>query len=218
MNESSFKPTKEFDLFQKNLKKRRDLRDQYIKDFVQANIDEKERILKVKGPGIMEDISDEIREWFYQFYVRANNFDKFPTEEDGGTVLVVRGETLTPEEWLIEQERLKKEREYRRKNKELIKELKAKQKKLLEDQKKAEKEKAKKEKERAKKEPPKFKLIDTLAMDKLDEYHKEQVEVWDAMEESKNPLQKPYLEMISINKFCEAHIELRKIVDEMMRY
>lgn len=65
-------------------KKRRN-REQKIREYIEACAKEKERVLKLVGPGLMEDIGDEIRYWFYNWYYVAHAFDKYPTEEEGGT-------------------------------------------------------------------------------------------------------------------------------------
>lgn len=40
---------------------------------------------------------------------------------------------------------------------------------------------------------------------------------WRFIEELDNPQEKPYLEWIKEEKYAEAHVELRKVVDELMR-
>lgn len=47
----------------------------------------------------------------------------------------------------------------------------------------------------------------------IEEYNKE----WRDLDESNNPEQKAYMEPITIDKFAEAHQELRPIVDEMLK-
>lgn len=98
MTEPSWKSYAEFEKLEANLQKRRDFRDQRIKEYIEANLNEKTRVFRVIGPRLMEDIGDEIREWFWQWYTQVKNFDKYPTEEHGGTVIVICGETLTPKE------------------------------------------------------------------------------------------------------------------------
>jgi hypothetical protein len=58
----------------------------------------------------MEDISDHIREWFREFYVGAKDFHRYPEEFEGGTILMVRGETQTVEEFLIEKKKTAEQR------------------------------------------------------------------------------------------------------------
>lgn len=105
MTEPSWRSTKEFEIFEANLEKRRQYRDEKIKAYVEAIDKEKARILRVVAPGLLEDIEDEIREWFHEWYVGARTFDNYPPEEKGGTILVVRGETMTPKEYLDDYER-----------------------------------------------------------------------------------------------------------------
>ncbi|XP_063709356.1 IQ and AAA domain-containing protein 1-like [Culicoides brevitarsis] len=196
--------------------------------FLQAVEDEKARILKVKSPWIMEDISDHIREWFRQFYYsNVKNFDRYPEEFEGGTILVIRGDTMDPEEYETKQAEIAANK------------LKTpEQKKKEKEQRKAEKEKArlaiKQEKLRKKQEAAKLKELEKQGKFKMDfrkeaeeklkapitfleksyeEYEKE----WYFINEEANPKEDPIMEWITIDKFSEVHQELRPIVDEFMR-
>jgi len=48
----------------------------------------------------MEDITDEIHEWFVVWYNALGHYDVFPAANLGGSVLIVTGQTLTPEEYI----------------------------------------------------------------------------------------------------------------------
>ena len=65
-----------------------------------AIADEKARILRIRGPALLEDITDFVRAWFREWYDETLAFDLIPEPFQGGTVLIVRGETLTPLEYL----------------------------------------------------------------------------------------------------------------------
>lgn len=65
--------------------------------FQKACEDTKARIVKVRSPWIMEDISDHIRAWFRQMYDAGEEMDKFPPAAKGGTIMVLNG--LTPSPW-----------------------------------------------------------------------------------------------------------------------
>lgn len=67
--------------------------------FVQACLDVKARIVKVHSEWIVEDISDHIRNWFREMYDISGEFDKYPPALKGGTILVLRGETMSPVEF-----------------------------------------------------------------------------------------------------------------------
>lgn len=145
MYEQCHTSTKEQEIVEENLEKRRLYRDQRIREYIQAIDDEKARILRVVAPGLMEDIGDEIREWFRVWYSSIKMFDKYPPVEKGGTVLVVRGETMTPKEYLDEYERKRREKV---KNKGVDKKAeKEKQEKLKKEAEKKKKEAEKKKKE-----------------------------------------------------------------------
>lgn len=55
---------------------------------------------KIRGPGLVEDITDEIREWFIIWYNEVGHFDVYPAAHLGGSVLIATGQTMTPEEFL----------------------------------------------------------------------------------------------------------------------
>lgn len=65
--------------------------------FREACEDTKSRIVKVRSPWIMEDISDHIRFWFREMYEAGGEMDKFPPVAKGGTIMVLNG--LTPSPW-----------------------------------------------------------------------------------------------------------------------
>ncbi|XP_015179536.1 PREDICTED: IQ and AAA domain-containing protein 1-like [Polistes dominula] len=157
--------------------------------------DERIRLLKMVGPGLIEDITDEIQEWFIVWYDTVGHFDVYPPEELGGSVLIVTGQTTDPEEYLMQQIQKQKD---------------AKTKKI------AQPEKAKIK--------PKVKEIargwfmpETPAFTCLEEANNEFIENWSYRDESCNPLQRPYLDLIA-DKLCyELQLEMRLIVDELMR-
>lgn len=60
-------------------------REQKAKEYINTCLKEKERIVKWVSPGLMEDIGDEIRWWFRNWYDVAKAFDKYPAKEKGGT-------------------------------------------------------------------------------------------------------------------------------------
>lgn len=222
MTEPSQISKEEQEKFRRNIEKRRELREQRYKEYIKANLNEKERVLKVIGPGLMEDIGDEIREWFKQWYLIAKAFDKYPDEEMGGTVLVIRGETLTPEEYLIELMKRKKEKKKSPADKKKEKEAKLKAKKDAKEKAMKEKLKAKKEAAAAKKREMKgdfeFGLGDTEADKMCDIGFKEYNDLWQFRPDDENPNDAPYMEMITDEKCYEMQLELRKQVDELMRY
>lgn len=221
MTEPSQISKEEHEKFKKNIEKRRELREQRYKEYIKTNLDEKERVLKVIGPGLMEDLGDEIREWFRQWYVVAKCFDKYPEEDVGGTILVIRGQTLTPEEYLVEQMKKKKAKKKSPEEKKKEKEAKLKAKKEAKERAKKEKLKAKREAASARKREMKgefdFKLGDTDADKLYKNGFKEYENLWSFRPDEENPNDAPYMDMITNEKCYEMQLELRKEVDEMMR-
>lgn len=223
MTEPSWKSTKELDTLKENIEKRQQLRDQRIREYIEANLSEKVRVYQIIGPRLMEDIGDEIREWFYQWYIRAKNFDKYPPVEKGGTILVVRGETMTPEEWIEEVERKRREKvKNKGKDKAKEKELKRKAAEKKKEEKRKAKEKAKKEKLKAKKKKKKFnefefKFENTISGDYYNKGTEEYVKFWNERRDVDNPLEKHYMDIITDEKCYEMQLDVREQVDELMR-
>ncbi|XP_030750135.1 dynein regulatory complex protein 11-like [Sitophilus oryzae] len=225
MNESSWKSKKEFEIFEANLEKRRDYRDQKLREYIDAIDNEKARILRVVAPGLFEDIEDEIREWFHRWYDEARTFDKYPAEEKGGTILVVRGETLTPKEYLDEYERKRREK-VKAGGKDAQKE---KEKKEREKKAKAEAEKKKKEAERKKKEAEakkkkkknpadfEYEYEETLSKPLKNMGEEDFVKIWNDRSDFDNPMETHYMDLITEKECYETQLQVRKQADELMR-
>ncbi|KYM86111.1 IQ and AAA domain-containing protein 1 [Atta colombica] len=151
--------------------------------------DERTKLLKIRGPGLMEDITDEIHEWFVVWYNALGHYDVFPAANLGGSVLIVTGQTLTPEEYLIE---------------------------------KLEKEKKAKERRRRlpKPEPIKAKDVDwkmpqTNNLSCLKEANNDFIRNWSFRDETY--LEQEYMDLITEKLCYELQLEMREIVDELMR-
>lgn len=106
---------------EQNRLKRRERKRKFDDKIVEILNDEKSRIIKSRGTFIMEDITDHIRAWFREFYDGAQDFHRYPEEFEGGTILVLTGETMTVEEFLKEKsksdEQKKKEKQEKKKQK-----------------------------------------------------------------------------------------------------
>ncbi|KAG5325555.1 DRC11 protein, partial [Pseudoatta argentina] len=151
-----------------------------------AMSDERTKLLKIRGPGLMEDITDEIHKWFVLWYNALGYYDVFPAANLGGSVLIITGQTLTPEEYLIE--------------------------------------KLKKEKQAKEKEKPKPKLINakvawiipqTKNLSCLEEANNDFIRNWSFRDETH--LEQEYLDLITEKLCYELQLEMREIVDELMR-
>lgn len=220
MTEPSWKSKEELDKFHRNLERRRAIRDERIREYIQANLDEKARVLRVIAPGLMEDIGDEIREWFRYWHTIARNFDKYPEEEKGGSILIIRGETLTPQQWLFDMEKKKNEKQKKKPDKAKLAAEKAKKKKEEAERKKKEKEKAKRDAAIAKRKRGKdfeYKLPQSPAMQQFKVGFDEHKRIWDERDDMLNPLEKHYMDLITEDKCYEMQMEVRPKVDELMR-
>lgn len=208
MTEPSWKPVSGKILVEKNAESRRKLRYERFREYIQASIDERARILRVIGPRLMEDITDEIRVWFHKWYDDCINFDYYPTEAMGGSILIVRGETMTTTEWLTASTKKVDPKAEKAK--------KAAQKKAEKERKKKEKEKLKKEAQEAKKREKRGEIqvaFQDMAAEEFKIGFKEEAELWDNREDSL----KPYLDLIDDEACYELQLEIRRQVDELMR-
>lgn len=109
------------ELHDKSQHKRRERKREFDEAFLKALQDEKAHILKMKSEFIMEDITDDIRSWFREFYKEAKDFHRYPAEFEGGTIMVLRGETKTPEEFLIEKNKTALDKAREKKDKKKLK-------------------------------------------------------------------------------------------------
>ncbi|XP_075991093.1 dynein regulatory complex protein 11-like [Anticarsia gemmatalis] len=92
---------------------RRNYRRAYYEKFLEQNTKEKARVLRLREGNIMEDISDELRQWFEEWFNNVHVFDEFPYPDEGGSILIVKGETFTIDEYVewkdAEEKRIKAE-------------------------------------------------------------------------------------------------------------
>ncbi|XP_049291822.1 IQ and AAA domain-containing protein 1-like [Anopheles funestus] len=204
---------------------RRNQKPQFDHTFVAAIADERARILRTRGPAILEDITDFVRAWFRQWYDEAHAFDTIPEPFQGGTVLIVRGETLTPMEYL-EQERKKKldklkSAEQKKKEAEAAKAAKERELAKKLEEKERLKELAREKRAREKKEgktydftEPEFMSNAYLTLEEtLERYRKD----WAFVNELDNGHDLPIMEWITLEKFAEVHQELHAEVQELLK-
>ncbi|XP_052848732.1 dynein regulatory complex protein 11 isoform X1 [Drosophila gunungcola] len=185
-------------------------------DFINLINDERTRLLQVRSPWMMEDISDHIRDWFKEFYEKTENFHPYPDPVKKGTVLVVIDETMTPMEF---QQTLGK--------KPMTKE----EKKKLRDKEKKEKKKKKeklklikmKEAKRRKKLRDAgiidigYELTASQPIEKIEETMKTYAKDWRNVDEYLNKNHDPIKEWVTEDELVKIHQEVRGLVDEYMR-
>ncbi|XP_063985253.1 dynein regulatory complex protein 11-like [Diachasmimorpha longicaudata] len=164
---------------------------------------EREKYGESKRLGIIDDISEEIRAWFQEWLVAVGHFDVYPPEQNGGSVLIVTGQTLTPEEFLV------------KKLEEKDKAEKGKKEKDKKDEKKgSDKEKSEKDKNKSQEEkgwtPPESRVLQPMA-----DVQKDFLVNWSLRDE--NLSQTVNADIIREEILCELQLEARKTVDELMR-
>ncbi|XP_053659655.1 IQ and AAA domain-containing protein 1-like [Anopheles marshallii] len=204
---------------------RRNQKPEFDRTFIDAIADEKARILRTRGPAILEDITDFVRAWFRQWYDETHAFDVIPEPFQSGTVLIVRGETLTPVEYL-ELERQKKldklkSAEQKKKEAEAKKAAKERELEKKREEKARLKELAREKRAREKKEgktydftEPEFVSNAYLTLEEtLERYRKD----WAFVSEMDNVHDLPVMEWITLEKFAEVHQELHTEVHELLK-
>ncbi|KPJ10274.1 IQ and AAA domain-containing protein 1 [Papilio machaon] len=208
---------------------RRSYRQKYHEKWLEDHIKEKAHILQIKEGHIMDDITSEIREWFRVWYNKVRTFDEFPWPEEGGSILVVKGETFTIEEYIEyrakEDKRLKEEAG----NPKTKQQIKAEKLEAKLEQRRIEKEALEKEKKRFSdyrksrlnpaNDPGVF-LTVGKQFERLQEAWKDYQTQWRNIDVPDPPLEviKGYIKELLIGTaYQEVHLQLRPIVDEMMR-
>lgn len=208
---------------------RRNFRRKYYEKFLQENLKENARVLRLREGDIMEDISAEITQWLQEWYKEVRMFDEFPWPEEGGSILIVRGETFTIEEYIewktAEEKRLKAEAGAP-KSKDQIKQEKiaAKlEKKRLEAEAKLREKKRLLDYKKSRLNPdndPGIYITIGNQIKPLREAWQLYENQWKAYDTADAPLDviKGYImQLITENAYQDANLKLRPIVDDMMR-
>ncbi|XP_043508680.1 IQ and AAA domain-containing protein 1-like [Frieseomelitta varia] len=176
------------DVFKKdreNFQKKLTLMPGFANEIIKATEKERARLWKIRGPGLMEDITDEIREWFIMWYNDVGHFDAYPVAHLGGSVLIATGQTLTPQEYLAEK---------------MIKET-AKAPTIT--------------RARPKEKEPWIRQTKTFSL--LNEANQDFINNWSFRHRTNEYREEIYHDLIK-DKLCyELQLEMRKIVDELMR-
>lgn len=192
------------------------LKRQLDEDFAKLIMDERTRLLQIRTPWMMEDISDHIRAWFEEFYSKTGNFHPYPDPVKNGTVLVVIDKTMSPMEF---QETLNK--------KPMSKEEKQKLKEKKKAEKRKQKAKIKAEKMKEAKRRKKFKdmgiidvgfiLSSSKPIEKIENTIKQFSIDWRNVDEYLNKNHDPIKDWVTEEQLDIIHHELRQLVDEYMR-
>lgn len=208
---------------------RRNFRRKYYEQWVKTHINEKSRVLRVREGDIIEDISVEIRSWLKEWYAEVRVFDEFPFPDEGGSILVANGETFTIEEyieWRTEEEKRLKKAAQNPKSKEDIKNekiaAKEEKKRLAQDAKEREKKRLidyKKQRQNPDNDPGIYLTIGQNVEALQNEWFNYKCQ-WKAIDTPDAPLEviRGFIrKLITENVYQEIQLQLRPIVDDMMR-
>ncbi|XP_076363587.1 dynein regulatory complex protein 11 isoform X2 [Tachypleus tridentatus] len=171
-------------------KQRHVIQDKHETDYKTALVAVKERLEKVEGLDIKEQMQDQIREWILKNREETGKFPEYPSDEEGGSTVIFK----PPEE--AQTEEIKKEDET---------------KKVSIKEKKGKKEKGEEVEEHG------FVMKPSNFIAHLEEGCKTYKEVWHNRDESTNTQQKNEEEMIKELKRPEVEAEIRFQVDQLMR-
>ncbi|XP_046493025.1 IQ and AAA domain-containing protein 1-like [Neodiprion pinetum] len=193
MSIPSWKPHQVFDRDAENFKRIQSMQPVYAAATLAATYAENARLHQIRGPGLMEDITDEVKEWFLLWYNELGFFDAYPSALAGGSILIATGQTRTPEEYHMEQMR-KAEEAKKGKGKAAA---------------------AAKAKPKVKQRGDKMEEPNTLKG--LREANDNFLANWSLRDETGNPHQREYLDLITDKLSYELQLEIREVVDELMR-
>ncbi|KAL0271263.1 UNVERIFIED_CONTAM: hypothetical protein PYX00_008408 [Menopon gallinae] len=193
----SFMPSEERKKAVEVQKLRRELQQQYQAEYEKTVEEEKELCRKTKGGQMMEDMADQIRNWYMQYKNQSGKFPDLPSEESGGSALLFRSSSRQGTESSMSKSTAGSSGGRSKKGKRSPKEDLAKKKKEEED------------------EDPGFKMAPSNFLTDLLTANTEYDTVW--RHKLDDPSEEPYLDMIKAEKQAEVEAELRKVVDNMMR-
>ncbi|KAL9902454.1 IQ and AAA domain-containing protein 1-like isoform 1-T1 [Glossina fuscipes fuscipes] len=198
------------DMYQKEIRKKK-----LDEDFVALMTNERTRLLQERTPWIMEDISDHIRAWFREFYDKLEDFHPYPDALKGGTVLLVRDETMTLDEFKEFKDRANLSKEEKKKLAEKEKQQKQKEKEKLKKEKMKEAKKRKKLKDAGVYDIA-YDLSINPAITEMEALMKQYSVDWRNIDEYLNKNQVAIKEWVTENELAIIHKELRALVDEYM--
>lgn len=225
---TSWAPPSQKIQLEKVKEKRRQYRREYFTKWIEEHVKEKSRIFRLREHDIMEDISDEIRAWMLEWYKGARAFDEYPWPLEGGSILIVRGETFSVEEYLEWVQSEQKKQKLLEQNPKTPESIKAEKKAAKEEKRKAAADAKEREAKRIiiyKKMRPNPETDPGVyyrigkASDPLQESWKLYENTWqdiDSPYSSLNAIKGHIMRLITENVQQELQYELRPIVDEIM--
>ncbi|XP_053624222.1 dynein regulatory complex protein 11-like [Plodia interpunctella] len=208
---------------------RRNIRRKYFEKFLAEKLKEDARVFKLREGDIMDDITAEINDWLREWYKEVKIFDEFPYPEEGGSILIVRGDTMTVEEYIVWREAEDKRLKAQAGAKKTKEQIKAEKKYEEEERKRIAQEAKEKEAKRmldykkSRHNPdfdPGIYLYKGNTLDRLQEAWFDYQDQWKSIDIADAPVDaiKGYiLQLIIENAYQSAQFELRPIVDEVMR-
>ncbi|CAH0389071.1 unnamed protein product [Bemisia tabaci] len=200
MLQPSHTDTEQRDHAEEVKKLRRKVQEKHEEEYQEALVREKNLVRKQKAGKMMEDIKDQVRSWYMSYKAQTGKFPDLPSEESGGSALIFSRQGADSEISKATTPSSKDSKGKKDKTKKGTKEKDDMKKKKQDDE-----------------EDPGFKMGPSNFLTDLMVANTEYDEEWKEKNESDNPSQKYYLDMIKTQKTAEIEAEIRKIVDEELR-
>ncbi|KAH8239418.1 hypothetical protein KR032_003988 [Drosophila birchii] len=185
-------------------------------DFINLINNERTRLLQVRCPWMMEDISDHIRAWFREFYDKTVDFHPYPAPVKKGTVLVVIDETMDPIEFQQTLGKKPMTKEEKKKQKEKEKQEKRKKKAKLKMIKMKEAKRRKKLRDQGIIDVG-YELASSQPIINMEETMATFAKDWRDVDEYLNKNHDPIVDWVTEAELAKIHQEVRGLVDEYMR-
>ncbi|XP_065350631.1 dynein regulatory complex protein 11 [Cloeon dipterum] len=176
----------------------------YRERFEKAMVEERLRAEQLHTISLTKRITTEIRTWFMEYKNGTGKFPDLPTEEMGGSVILFGGGDGI-EQGVAESEASKSTVASNRDGK------------GKKDKGKKSKEKESKKSKDALDDDPGFKMQPSAFLPTILSDNSEFDEEWRSKNETDNPLQHHYADMIEKEKLEEVEREIRKVIDEALR-
>ncbi|KAG8247235.1 Dynein regulatory complex protein 11 [Homalodisca vitripennis] len=155
---------------------------------------------KNRGAQMAEDIKDEMRSWIMAYKGQTGKFPELPSEEAGGSALIFSRQGADSEISKSTAPSSKEGKGKKDKGKKASKEKEDAKKKKVDDE-----------------EDPGFKMGTSSFLTELMVASAEYEETWRCRDESSNPRQTYYQEIIQDQNTSQLEAEIRKVVDEQLR-
>lgn len=172
------------------------LQQEFQKEYENSLLTTKDELNAKLGSGMAEDIADEIRNWFQEYKEKTGKLPDFPSEDAGGSRIILSRQGTESELSRSSAVSSKESKRSKDKNKAVVKSA-----DLMEEVDFDEG----------------FKASVSTFLPEIKGGIEEFNDTWKEKDESMNPKQAHYHDIIYKDKYSEVETEIRKVIDDMMR-